>query len=361
MKNNRIKWIDIAKGITILLVIYGHSMRDEMRTASPFLDYTYRCVYIFHMAFFFWLSGYSYQMGRTVFHKNYNLSFVRKKIQKQLLPWILYTSLIYIAFTIATNNGNISSMLASAGYEKMPLSRYMMDAIQARNNWAYHLWFIYVLFIISILVFAFEQIVHNKKILYKGLTVLCLVGLFLVKAFDLGSWERLTGYICLFIPYYLIGILQQGKENDLRFVSVWGCFGLAYIFLRALLWSGFSGDAIDTGMFWSDLLVWYLAYLLLPGCFLLMREVCLRIAKHPHIANPLAHIGRESFLIYLFHQPFCCAFVGTVLCNILNAPILVTMVSCIILSIIIPYSVRIITARIRDIVYKRLRLQKDSS
>ena len=62
-KNGRLVWIDISKGVAILLVLIGHSMRDEMRVAYPFLDALYRGIYIFHMTWFFWLAGYGYRLS----------------------------------------------------------------------------------------------------------------------------------------------------------------------------------------------------------------------------------------------------------------------------------------------------------
>lgn len=60
----RVGWIDLAKGAAILLVLWGHAMRDPMRVENWALDYSYRVIYTFHMAFFFWLSGYVYRMTR---------------------------------------------------------------------------------------------------------------------------------------------------------------------------------------------------------------------------------------------------------------------------------------------------------
>ena len=45
--NNRIKWVDIAKGIGIILVIVGHTIALEY--SAP--------IYTFHMPLFFFLSG----------------------------------------------------------------------------------------------------------------------------------------------------------------------------------------------------------------------------------------------------------------------------------------------------------------
>jgi len=247
MEKRRIEWIDIAKGIAILLVLYGHSMRDEMREQYSILDFTYRCVYIFHMSFFFWLSGFSYEMGRSVYHKKYDLSFIIKKLRKQLLPWILYSAVIYVVFTIAMNIKTVSSVLTGAGYYKISILEYIQNAVCANNRFAYHLWFIYVLFIISIIVFIAERFVKNLSVVHISSIVLSFIGLLLVQRFDVGKCERLLNYLCLYIPFYVMGILMQGKVECIKHSFIWEVLGVGYILLRAKLWSGASGNSVEAG------------------------------------------------------------------------------------------------------------------
>ena len=63
-KRGQIEWLDLGKGFAMALVLLGHSMRDGMRQASPALDLIYRIVYIFHMTYFFWMSGCTYSLSR---------------------------------------------------------------------------------------------------------------------------------------------------------------------------------------------------------------------------------------------------------------------------------------------------------
>ena len=58
MKNgDRIYWIDCAKGITILLVIIGHSIYNPM-VRGP--------IFSFHMPLFFILSGMTYKWSKDI-------------------------------------------------------------------------------------------------------------------------------------------------------------------------------------------------------------------------------------------------------------------------------------------------------
>lgn len=56
---NRIKTIDIAKGVEILLVVMGHSMQTG--------SYPMRVIWTFHMPLFFFLSGFCYNQYKYAF------------------------------------------------------------------------------------------------------------------------------------------------------------------------------------------------------------------------------------------------------------------------------------------------------
>ena len=64
MREQRIEWLDWLKGMGIMLVIIGHSFRDEMRVVSSVADFIYSLIYVFHMPLFFAIAGY-------LFHLNY--------------------------------------------------------------------------------------------------------------------------------------------------------------------------------------------------------------------------------------------------------------------------------------------------
>lgn len=54
MKKQRIEWVDIGKGILIILVIFGHLNAAKW---FPKLDGIIKWIYTFHMMAFFILSG----------------------------------------------------------------------------------------------------------------------------------------------------------------------------------------------------------------------------------------------------------------------------------------------------------------
>lgn len=91
---NRISYIDIAKGIGIFLVIWGHII-----LSGP----AYNIIYAFHMPLFFFLSGF-------VFSKNkyHNIKeFFISKIKKNYLRIVVTVFLGILGCIITTTENNI--------------------------------------------------------------------------------------------------------------------------------------------------------------------------------------------------------------------------------------------------------------
>lgn len=60
---SRINWITVAKGIGILLVVLGHSFRDNMLMTNIICGFVYHFIYSFHMFFYFALSGITFGLS----------------------------------------------------------------------------------------------------------------------------------------------------------------------------------------------------------------------------------------------------------------------------------------------------------
>lgn len=75
---NRINWIDVGKGIGILLVVLGHSLRDSMMSSSMVCNAIYTMVYAIHMPFLMYLSGYMFAVKAIVTYKRYKEIWVVK-------------------------------------------------------------------------------------------------------------------------------------------------------------------------------------------------------------------------------------------------------------------------------------------
>lgn len=99
--NNRIHWIDIAKGLTIILMVLGHTSIPKF--ASDF-------IWSFHMPLFFISSGWCTDWNRDSIGK-----FINHKAYSLLLPFVVYSSIV-LMLRLLTGGGTIRSFI-SIGWE----------------------------------------------------------------------------------------------------------------------------------------------------------------------------------------------------------------------------------------------------
>lgn len=87
-------YIDVAKGIGIILVVLGHCL------AYGCQNQLFRCIYSFHMPLFFFLSGY-------VFRSKDSTAFFAGKIKTLLLPVIFFQTLNLISYSALYGTGSV--------------------------------------------------------------------------------------------------------------------------------------------------------------------------------------------------------------------------------------------------------------
>lgn len=138
----RIGWVDIAKGIGIILVFFGH-------TSIPYftsMDATNKiCNYLvasFHMPLFFFLSGMCFSDKGGSFK-----SFFLKKVRTMLVPYAFF-SLVWICYDCA-----LSLFKHDFSF------KYLIDEFvsYAAQRGLHAIWFITCLFLIEILFFLIRR------------------------------------------------------------------------------------------------------------------------------------------------------------------------------------------------------------
>jgi len=79
----RVKWVDIAKGIAVSLVVYGHFGTSDAAKSV---------IYAFHIPLFFFLSGLFFSFDKF---PNYT-SFLRKRSFQLLIPYLFFNFITYL-------------------------------------------------------------------------------------------------------------------------------------------------------------------------------------------------------------------------------------------------------------------------
>ncbi|HNQ95070.1 MAG TPA: acyltransferase family protein, partial [Anaerolineales bacterium] len=133
----RIEYIDIARGIGILLVVLAH---NDFGFIS---QYGYQVIYSFHMPLFFLLSGYFIKTNISFFE------FFKKRFHSLLKPFLFTLFLIYFL------NVSFEKMAFETALRRIGKSLYGTGVY---IDWV-QLWFLPNLFVVSLYAFIFLVIV----------------------------------------------------------------------------------------------------------------------------------------------------------------------------------------------------------
>ena len=137
--SKRIEYLDIAKGIGILLVVLGH---NDFEVISLFVQ---RLIYSFHMPLFFFLSGYFINASIPFF------DFFKKRFNALMKPYLFTIFLIY--FT-------------SVSFEKMGFNTAITRTVKSLYGSGHYLdwvqlWFLPHLFVVSLYAFVFIRLMSR--------------------------------------------------------------------------------------------------------------------------------------------------------------------------------------------------------
>lgn len=153
--------IDVAKGLGMLLVVFGHTNYQE-----PLLT----IIYSFHMPLFFALSGMMFRPDR---YPTFG-AFFRRKAKTLLLPFIIYAAITFV-FTVAIkryeggfHGAYLPEMLKTAG---------QMLAACGSHVFEYNapLWFVPCLFLVEC-AYYFVSKIKNTPLYIAAVTVLFVGG-----------------------------------------------------------------------------------------------------------------------------------------------------------------------------------------
>ena len=204
-EKSRINWIDQLKGFGIILVIYGHNL--------PLIE---SYIYSFHMPLFFFIGG--------LFHGNQmNFSIVKKRAKQILVPYFLWSSLLFLFwFFIGSKFGDSVSL----NYSKLNqfLGIFYAQGGHEFMSWGAPMWFLPSIFL-TFLFFGFVRKIKDVKYQIICLIVLISLGFFIPRVFKIHViWSADVSLVSLFFygsAFYLKNFILQKtalKHENLGFV-----------------------------------------------------------------------------------------------------------------------------------------------
>lgn len=288
----RIEYIDIARGIGILLVVLGH---NDFALVSPF---AYKLIYSFHMPLFFFLSGYF--INTTIGFWD----FFKKRFHSLLKPFLFTLFLIYFV---------------SISFGKMGFETAMIRIVKSLYgtgryiDWV-QLWFLPHLFVVSLYAFVFYALlkkVDNRYVRWAALLLtLGIASLFLQSFYPfqlsvLGKDYELWG-----LPFSSDLILLSGfffiLGSETRQITSEQLFGnWVFLFLTGtamILLNIFFNARIDLNTRNYESFVINTAESVTGILFVLAlsRQIELHAAR---LTTFFKYVGRISLIILIFHVP----------------------------------------------------------
>ena len=177
----RIKYIDLAKGLCILLVVFYHISKQE-KDNSPFI-YT---LSVFRMPLYFFLSG--------LFFKEYEgfFGFFIRKVNKLLIPFLFFYLTTSFALPNILHYGFGVHVAASQSLGIGGLWAFITDEQFANNP----IWFLWALFLVNILFYSIlvpiKHFTTNSNLIATFITVICFAIGFIGSSFLAGRYNLLA-------------------------------------------------------------------------------------------------------------------------------------------------------------------------
>lgn len=181
----RIEWIDLAKGIGMILVMLGHAKMPS---------YLVKFIYSFHMPLFFFLSGCVFSDKDITTGK-----FIIKKFKTLIIPYVFF-SIVYIVLEIGMEYFNKSLNLSFV------LNEFKLYFINTREH---AIWFLPCLFFVEVFFFLICKVSRKNYIFICCATVVLLTFGIVYKKFIGTNLPYNLNLVLIAFPFFALGYLLK--------------------------------------------------------------------------------------------------------------------------------------------------------
>ena len=317
----RIRQIDMIKGIAIILMVIGHC-------EVPWKRY----IYLFHMAVFIIASGYCFRDNHVKDFKHF-VQFVIKKIRSLWLPYVLSTSFYWIGNNVFIDLNFYADSAVVSGLEiEMPLavSSYMtvgqilVKIIKAMffGTFTYmgsSMWFLKVLFMIScmygLVSYLAGRYVRSEK-MYMGVHG-CVAVMLLVFGYYLSSIRQViygAEIACSCYLLFFLGVVFKRYLKD-TWIDELKVFIFPITAIGLFILNNYHAVELSENQYGNPV---FLIVVSLAGWFMLWAVACILSGCHP-VEKCICFIGCHTLEILVLHV-FCFKFVNLVLVKYMGLP-----------------------------------------
>jgi len=285
----RLQWVDVAKGIGILIVIIGHELQHVKSSPVSFiLDDVVAIIYAFHIPLFFFLSGV------LLNHSASFKQFTVKKLSRLLLPYfvscLIFSIVSFLSYLIFKNPVSFSwfQCLYACAFGTHDI------LIQTTGVKLFAiLWFLPALFCASLIGYCIITAI-NKNTLMGSILFLVIVScgyscsllhLQLPWSLDIAMVSQI-----FVIPGYYF-IKNGPKINPVAAILALLVFAIAFHF------NGVPVIVVAKAIYNNLFLFWVAA---ISGVMVVI-YISQLIIKSPAVEKPFIFFGNNTLVIFCFH------------------------------------------------------------
>ena len=288
----KLKDLDIAKGIGIILVVIGHALSVLPSPGKENAELLRTIIYLVHMPLFFFISGLLFEKNIKRYEVGGVRSYIFGKAKLYLIPYIIFSILLYIIVALALHIEPISKYAVRLGAFTENVPTFLLSILTYQNPIDEHLWFSYVMFLVLVVSFLLKRL---------NLTIMiCIYFIGYVSTWFISYpeliWKTLR-YMLIFTAGRTMWKrdIQLTKKTSLFSFIVGTVFTAIYLLLKSegLVWMSVVKPFSEIGL--------VLVLLSISGYL-----------EKAAVSGVLKRIGDESYAIYLIHQPYIVPLVVTV-------------------------------------------------
>ena len=287
----RVEYVDIAKGIGIMLVVMGH---NDFALISPF---AHKLIYSFHMPMFFFMSGMFFKPNIPFW------SFLWNRFNRVLKPFLAILLLIYFA---SISFSKVSLVMAT---------RRLLKAMYANGHYLdwVQLWFLPHLFAVSLFAYFFFKVIQRTRVFqfrWVILVVMYIASILSIKLFWPFEFNLLGKDFTLYgLPFsidiavvsgffFIFGYELNRKQNDALFENPLTLL-ISGITLLLLVWYLPARIDFNTRQFDSLIVNTIEAFL---GIFFIL-ALSKQLERVGWLSTLFRYIGQASLIILIFQVP----------------------------------------------------------
>jgi fucose 4-O-acetylase-like acetyltransferase len=270
---DRIAWIDVVRGLGILLVVLGH-----LETGFP-----ERIIYAFHMPLFFFLSGYVHKV------QNKYGTFLQKRAIHLLVPYVVFLLLLAPLELHHASHGG-----------KEAIKKAVLDMVWGGD----HLRGDYGVFWFVTCLFATQQTANWLLSKFKPWEVAAFGTLSMCVAYInslLFPWFTLPldlNVVLGALPFFLTGYFLRKVNLDRWWITF-----IAILGTLTAIWLAYINKSIAYDMRSANYGIPFLSLILAISCIFTLIWISKSILLVPFVTKLLEMIGAASIGIMFIHKP----------------------------------------------------------